>query len=153
MSRIGKQPVKIPSGVSVTIDPENVTVSGTKGTLKQFMFPGIDVAQNEDMIVVSRQSEEDVYKAKHGLMRSLISNMVTGVSKGYTKQLEINGVGFKVAQSGDGLKFSLGYSHDINFKFPGWHHRFNRRQYCYHQRYQQTASRPSRSGNQSFAQA
>jgi len=118
MSRIGKQPVKIPSGVSVTIDPENVTVSGTKGTLKQFMFPGIDVAQNEDMIVVSRQSEEDVYKAKHGLMRSLISNMVTGVSKGYTKQLEINGVGFKVAQSGDGLKFSLGYSHDINFKFP-----------------------------------
>jgi large subunit ribosomal protein L6 len=118
MSRIGKQPVKVPSGVSVTIDDKDVTVSGTKGTLKQFRLDGIDLKQENDEIIVSTKSEEAEYRSRHGLMRTLIDNMVVGVSNGFSKKLELNGVGFRVAQAGTGLKFNLGYSHDVIYNLP-----------------------------------
>lgn len=118
MSRIGKLPIKIPSGVTITIDPDTVTVAGTKGTLSQFTMPGITVIQEGDEVLVSRINDEPMYRAKHGLMRTLINNMVTGVSTGFSKKLEINGVGFRVALAGNGLKLNLGFSHDVNFALP-----------------------------------
>jgi large subunit ribosomal protein L6 len=118
MSRVGKLPIKIPSGVTITVDPEFVTVSGSKGTLKQFMMPGITVTVDGDTAVVGRDSDETLLRAKHGLMRSLINNMVNGVTKGFSKDLEINGVGFRVAMQGQNLKFNLGFSHDVIYKLP-----------------------------------
>ncbi len=118
MSRIGKQPIAIPSGVSVVIDSDAVTVTGPKGTLTQFTMPFIVVKQEGDQLLVSRQNEEPKTRGKHGLMRSLINNMVVGVSQGFSKQLEINGVGFRVNLVGRGLKLSLGFSHDITFPLP-----------------------------------
>src|ERR1700722_12154854 len=113
MSRIGKQPITVPSGVNVTIEASNITVTGPKGTLQQFTMPGIKVVQEGDNLIVTRASDELVHKSKHGLMRSLLSNMVDGVSKGFTKQLEINGVGYRVAPVGNSLRFNLGFSHDV----------------------------------------
>jgi large subunit ribosomal protein L6 len=118
MSRIGKQPITIPSGVTVTIDNDNVTVNGSKGSLTQFRLPGIDIAQEENVINVTRQSDEAEYRSRHGLMRTLINNMVVGVSTGFSKKLEINGVGYRVAQQGTALKFNLGFSHDVIFDIP-----------------------------------
>ncbi len=118
MSRIGKQPIPIPSGVTITVDPDFVTVAGAKGTLKQFTMPGVVVAVEGDTATVTRVNDEAVNRAKHGLMRTLVSNMVVGVSKGFTKQLEINGVGYRVAMQGADLKFNLGFSHDVIFKLP-----------------------------------
>lgn len=118
MSRIGKQPIKIPSGVTVTIDKNSVTVNGTKGSLSQFRLEGIDIVQEGDTLIVTRISDEDLYRARHGLMRSLINNMVVGVSEGFSKKLEINGVGYRVAQEGAGLKLNLGFSHDVKFAIP-----------------------------------
>lgn len=118
MSRIGKQPISIPSGVTITVDDDFVTVTGPKGTLKQFMMPGIDVELKEGSLTVSRQSDEKVHRSKHGLMRTLIANMVKGVSEGFQKKLEVNGVGFKVAMQGTDLKMSLGFSHEILYKVP-----------------------------------
>ncbi len=118
MSRIGKQPIKIPSGVSVTIEHDAVEIKGTKGSLSQFAMPGIKVAQEEDSLVVSRISDEPKVRSKHGLMRSLLSNMVSGVSEGFSKQLEINGVGYRVNMSGSDLKLNVGFSHDVNYKIP-----------------------------------
>jgi large subunit ribosomal protein L6 len=118
MSRIGKQPIKIPSGVTITVDPDFVTVAGAKGTLKQFTMPGVTVAVNGDVATVSRDNDEAVNRAKHGLMRSLVNNMVVGVSQGFSKQLEINGVGYRVASQGTNLKFNLGFSHDVIYELP-----------------------------------
>jgi large subunit ribosomal protein L6 len=118
MSRIGKQPVVLPSGVTVTSDGDFITVNGPKGSLKQFTMPGIQVAVAEKEIVVSRIDDEAINRAQHGLMRSLIANMVTGVSKGFERKLEINGVGFRVQQQGSDLKFNLGFSHDVMYKVP-----------------------------------
>ena len=118
MSRVGKLPIKIPSGVTITVDPDFVTVAGSKGTLKQFTMPGITVKQEGDEVIVTRKNDEAEQRAKHGLMRSLVSNMVVGVSKGFSKKLEINGVGFRVAQQGTDLKFNLGFSHDVIYKMP-----------------------------------
>jgi large subunit ribosomal protein L6 len=118
MSRIGKQPITVPSGVSVTIDADNVAVSGTKGNLSQFRLEGIDVVQDGDTIVVTRKNNEAIYRARHGLMRSLINNMVVGVSTGFSKKLELNGVGYRVAQEGAGLKLNLGFSHDVRYALP-----------------------------------
>jgi large subunit ribosomal protein L6 len=118
MSRIGKQPIDIPSGVTITVDPDWITVAGSKGTLKQFTMPGVTVKQQENQIVVTRDNEEPVNRSKHGLMRTLVANMVEGVSKGFEKKLEINGVGFRVAMAGQGLKMNLGFSHDVNFALP-----------------------------------
>ncbi|HSW75343.1 MAG TPA: 50S ribosomal protein L6 [Candidatus Saccharimonadales bacterium] len=118
MSRVGKLPIQIPSGVTITVDPEFVTVTGSKGTLKQFTMPGINVAVEGDQVVVTRENDEQKIRAKHGLMRALVNNMVTGVSKGFSKKLEINGVGFRVAMQGADLKFNLGFSHDVIYKIP-----------------------------------
>jgi large subunit ribosomal protein L6 len=118
MSRIGKLPIAIPSGVTITVDPENITVSGTKGSLKQFTMPGITVVQEGDQMLVTRINDEPKNRAKHGLMRSLINNMVVGVSQGFSKKLEINGVGYRVAAQGTGLKLNLGFSHDVIFNLP-----------------------------------
>jgi large subunit ribosomal protein L6 len=118
MSRIGKLPIKIPSGVTITVDPDFVTVAGSKGTLKQFTMPGVTVTINGDEAVVTRDNDEAVNRAKHGLMRTLVNNMVIGVSQGFSKKLEINGVGYRVAPQGTDLKFNLGFSHDVIFKLP-----------------------------------
>jgi large subunit ribosomal protein L6 len=118
MSRIGKQPISIPTGVNVTINDRQVTVNGTKGSLTQNILEGIEVNQEVDSLIVSRVSDEKVPKANHGLMRSLINNMVIGVSQGFSKKLEIVGVGYRVSLQGNGLKLNLGYSHDINFPLP-----------------------------------
>lgn len=118
MSRIGKLPVDVPSGVTITIDPDTITVAGSKGTLKQFTMPGVTVVAEGDQIVVTRENDEPKNRAKHGLMRALVNNMVTGVSKGFSKQLEINGVGYRVALSGNTLKMNLGFSHEVVYTLP-----------------------------------
>jgi len=118
MSRIGKQPIDLPSGVTITVEPSKITISGSKGTLEQLTMPGVKVDQQENQVLVSRDNDEAVNRARHGLMRSLLSNMVTGVSQGFEKKLEINGVGYRVAQQGAGLKFNLGFSHDVIYNVP-----------------------------------
>lgn len=118
MSRIGKQPIDIPSGVSVSTDDDFITVSGSKGNLSQFTMPGIKVALDDNQLVVTRADDEAANRARHGLMRSLLANMVKGVSQGFEKKLEINGVGYRVAAQGSDLKFNLGFSHDVIYKVP-----------------------------------
>lgn len=118
MSRIGKLPIQIPSGVTITVDPDFVTVTGAKGTLKQFTMPGVTVTIADGVATVTRVDDEPANRAKHGLMRTLINNMVVGVTKGFSKQLEINGVGYRVAMQGADLKFNLGFSHDVIYKMP-----------------------------------
>jgi large subunit ribosomal protein L6 len=119
MSRIGKQPITIPSGVTITVDPDFVTVAGPKGTLKQFAMPGVTVSVSDNQeAAVTRVNDEAVNRAKHGLMRSLVNNMVVGVSQGFSKKLEINGVGYRVTTQGADLKFNLGFSHDVIYKMP-----------------------------------
>ena len=118
MSRIGKTPITVPAGVTVSVDADTITVSGSKGELKQAMIAGIEVKQDYDQLIVSRVNDEQFNRANHGLMRTLINNMVVGVQGGFTKQLEINGVGFRVALSGNDLKLNLGYSHDVIYKMP-----------------------------------
>jgi len=118
MSRIGKLPVSIPSGVTITVDPDFITVAGPKGTLKQFTMEGITVAVEDNQVVVTRANDEPKIRAKHGLMRALIANLVTGVSQGFSKKLEVNGVGFRVALAGNTLKMNLGFSHEVNYTLP-----------------------------------
>jgi large subunit ribosomal protein L6 len=118
MSRVGRSPIPIPSGVTVTIDAAEVTVAGGKGTLKQFTIPGITVKQAGEEIIVTRANDEPKIRAKHGLMRALLNNMVVGVSQGFSKKLEINGVGYRVAAQGTDLKLNLGFSHDVIYKVP-----------------------------------
>lgn len=118
MSRIGRQPIKVPSGVTVTLGPKAVTVIGPKGSLTHHLVSGINVAQEGDQLVLSRISEEAVNKSNHGLMRSILNNMVFGVSQGYSKKLEVNGVGFRVNLAGQELKLALGYSHEKTYKLP-----------------------------------
>lgn len=118
MSRIGKQPIAVPSGVTITVDPDTITVAGSKGTLSQFTMPGVTVTQTDGNVVVTRENDEPKNRAKHGLMRSLINNMVVGVSQGFSKQLEVNGVGFRVALAGQDLKMNLGFSHEVIYKLP-----------------------------------
>lgn len=118
MSRVGKSPITIPSGVTVTIEPQTITVNGPKGSLSQFTMDDITVSQEGDTLVVSRANDEPKIRAKHGLMRALLNNMVQGVSAGFDKKLEINGVGYRASMAGADIKLNLGYSHDINFKVP-----------------------------------
>lgn len=118
MSRIGKLPIKIPSGVTITIDPDTITVNGSKGSLSQFTLPGINVKQEGEEVIVTRENDEPINRARHGLMRSLINNMVVGVSEGFSKQLELQGVGFRVAMAGQQLKLNLGFSHDVMYDIP-----------------------------------
>ena len=118
MSRVGKLPIAIPSGVTITVDPELITVAGAKGTLTQPQLEGITVKVEDGVCTVTRANDEPKIRAKHGLMRALINNMVDGVSKGFSKQLELNGVGYRVAMAGNGLKFNIGLSHEVNFSLP-----------------------------------
>lgn len=118
MSRVGKLPIKIPSGVTITVDDSKITVVGPKGTLEQFTMPGITVQQDGEQVLVTRVDDQPVHRAKHGLMRALINNMVVGVTEGFSKKLEIQGVGFRVAMAGNQLKMNLGFSHDVMFPIP-----------------------------------
>jgi len=118
MSRVGKLPIGIPSGVTITVDPDNITVVGPKGTLTQFTMPDITVTQEDGQVIVTRANDEPKVRAKHGLMRALLNNMVLGVSSGFTKQLEINGVGYRVALAGQDLKMQLGFSHEVVYHLP-----------------------------------
>src|SRR4051812_17687877 len=113
MSRVGKMPIKVPPGVTITIDDDFVTVTGPKGELKQFTMPGVLIEQQDDVLTVGRENDERQNRARHGLMRSLINNMVAGVTEGFSKKLEINGVGYRVQQQGADLKLNLGFSHDV----------------------------------------
>ncbi len=113
MSRIGRMPVVIPGGVDVTIEGREVTVSGPKGVLSMQVSPPIEVSKEDGVIAVTRPSDEGEIRALHGLSRSLIANMVTGVTEGYRKTLEIVGVGYRVQAKGSGLEFSLGFSHPV----------------------------------------
>ncbi len=112
MSRIGKNPIAIPEGVTVTIEPNIVTVKGKLGELSQ-AYDTITVAEEEGFLLVSRASETKEYKAKHGLYRALFANMIQGVSEGYTKELELVGVGYRASHQGQKLDLALGYSHNI----------------------------------------
>ncbi|SNC62742.1 LSU ribosomal protein L6P [Kytococcus aerolatus] len=119
MSRIGRLPVTVPNGVDVTIDGQDVTVKGPKGELDVTLPEPITAARDEEgAIVVSRPDEERESRARHGLARTLIQNMVTGVTEGYTKRLEISGTGYRVVAKGSDLEFALGYSHPILVKAP-----------------------------------
>ena len=118
MSRIGKQPVKVPNGVTVKVDGQTIAVKGPKGELQRKVHADLSVAFANDEITVSRPSDEERHKALHGLSRTLIANMVEGVTKGYQKQLEITGVGYKAEVRPYGLQLSLGYSHVIEVKAP-----------------------------------
>ncbi len=119
MSRIGLSPIEVPTGVEVSISDKNlVTVKGAKGELYQKIDPNITVEVVEGNILVKRNTEQKDHKAKHGLYRSLLNNMVEGVSKGYQKQLELVGVGFRASNQGQILELSLGFSHPIVFELP-----------------------------------
>ncbi|MBR2617944.1 MAG: 50S ribosomal protein L6 [Paludibacteraceae bacterium] len=118
MSRIGKLPISIPAGVTVTISGNDVTVKGPKGELKQTINPIISVEVNGNEIVCTRPNDEKQTKAMHGLYRVLINNMVVGVSQGYKKTLELVGVGYRVSNQGQVIEFALGYTHNIFLKLP-----------------------------------
>ena len=119
MSRIGKQPITIPAGVTVTIAADNVvTVKGPKGQLTETIDRDIKVEVKENEIIVTRPTDQIRHRAMHGLYRSLLSNTVKGVTDGYKKDLELVGVGFKAANTGNVLDLALGYSHNIIFEIP-----------------------------------
>ena len=119
MSRIGKLPVVIPAGVDVKLEDGNViTVKGPKGTLTRKLVDDLTIAVEDGQVVVTRPSDLKRYKALHGLTRTLIFNMVEGVTNGYTKELEINGVGYRAAKSGNKLTLTLGYSHPVEMIDP-----------------------------------
>ncbi len=118
MSRIGKLPITVPQGVTVTINGHAVSAKGPKGELARTIHPEIAVSMDGNVITVARPSDEPAHKALHGLSRTLIANMVEGVSKGYRKELEITGVGFKAEPKPFGLQLALGFSHQIQYKAP-----------------------------------
>lgn len=118
MSRLGKMPISLPSGVTLNATDDEIVVTGSKGTLSQPALEGITVKQEENQVLVTRKNDEAEYRAKHGLMRALLNNMVTGVSTGFSKKLEIQGVGYRVALAGTDLKMNLGFSHEVVYKLP-----------------------------------
>jgi large subunit ribosomal protein L6 len=119
MSRIGKQPVSIPKGVTVTVGADNVvTVKGAKGELKQAIDRDITIEVKENEVLITRPTDQIRHRAMHGLYRALISNLVKGVTEGYKRELELVGVGFKAANTGNILDLALGYSHNIIFEIP-----------------------------------
>jgi large subunit ribosomal protein L6 len=119
MSRIGKQPVPVPSGVDVTIDGQNLSVKGPRGALSLAVAEPISVTRDDDgAILVARPNDERQNRSLHGLSRTLIANLVTGVTEGYTTKMEIFGVGYRVVQKGSNLEFALGYSHPVIIEAP-----------------------------------
>ncbi len=118
MSRVGKKPIEIPSGVEARIETGKITVKGPLGELSQKVHPKLSIKKESNTLVVERPSDQKLYRELHGLTRNLIANMVTGVSRGYEKTLEITGVGFKAAAQGANLMLSLGFSHPIVYPLP-----------------------------------
>jgi large subunit ribosomal protein L6 len=118
MSRIGKKPIPLPSGVTVSIEPELVQVNGPRGTLSERVPRDITVTQDGDLLVVTRPTDRGEHRALHGLTRSLVANMVEGVTTGFQKTLEIQGVGYRAALKGRDLELALGYSHPVPIKAP-----------------------------------
>jgi large subunit ribosomal protein L6 len=118
MSRIGKKPVTVPNGVTVTVDGQNLVVKGPKGELKRTIHHFISVQFKDGVLTLERPSDEQSHRAMHGMSRSLVQNMVDGVTKGFQKQLEIVGVGYKAEARPYGLQLALGYSHQIEYKAP-----------------------------------
>ena len=118
MSRIGKAPIEIPAGVTVTVNGDNVTVKGPKGELSQKVNPDLTVKVEDGHVVLTRPSDDREHRAQHGLYRALIHNMVVGVSQGYRKEMELVGVGYRASSEGQVLELSLGFSHAIFIKLP-----------------------------------
>jgi large subunit ribosomal protein L6 len=118
MSRIGKQPIPVPAGVEVSIEPEVVRVAGPRGTLEERKPRDIAVEQQDAELLVTRPTDRGEHRALHGLTRSLIANMVTGVTEGYTKRLDIQGVGYRAALKGRDIELQVGYSHPVAIKAP-----------------------------------
>ena len=118
MSRIGRMPIAVPTGVEVSITGQNVAVKGPKGSLAVAVPAPIQVTQADGVITVARPNEERVTRSLHGLSRTLVANLVEGVTKGYSLTINIVGVGYRVAEKGKGLEFQLGYSHSIDFPAP-----------------------------------
>jgi large subunit ribosomal protein L6 len=118
MSRIGRLPIAVPSTVDVTIEGRRLTVKGPKGTLTRELHPDMLVSREEDKLLVKRPTEQKTHKQLHGLTRTLVNNMVVGVTDGYRKGLEITGVGYRAAKNGEKLTLNLGYSHQIEIDPP-----------------------------------
>ena len=118
MSRIGRKPVPVPNGVTVTVNGPAITVKGPKGELSRKLHPDMQVKVENGTVTVDRPSDEDRHRALHGLTRSLIANMVEGVTQGYKKQLEITGVGYKAEVKPFGLQLALGFSHPVEYRAP-----------------------------------
>ena len=118
MSRIGKKPVPVPKGVTVSIDGQTVKVKGPRGELTRTLNQAISVAMENDEVTVARPSDENEHRALHGLSRTLVANMVEGVTKGFQKQLEIIGVGYKAETRPYGLQLALGFSHPVEYRAP-----------------------------------
>ena len=120
MSRVGRMPIAVPPGVTVNIEGERVTVSGPKGELSRSLLPAMRINLEGDTLTVSRPSDSKQHRSQHGLTRSLLANMVDGVSKGFEKTLEIVGVGYRAEKAGDNLVFRIGYSHPVEvIPLPG----------------------------------
>ena len=118
MSRIGNKPITVPEGVEVKLDGQKITVKGPKGTLEREIHKNISVSIEGNVIKVSRPNDEAINRSLHGLTRTLINNMIIGVKDEYTKELQINGVGYRVAKQGNDLNMTLGYSHPVVFEAP-----------------------------------
>jgi large subunit ribosomal protein L6 len=118
MSRIGKKPIQVPEGVTVDVKPGHVTVKGPKGELSQDVSPEMKVSQDDGVLSVERPTDRGEHRALHGLTRSLIANMVEGVTDGYEKRLEIQGVGYRARLQGKSLELALGYSHPVSVSAP-----------------------------------
>jgi large subunit ribosomal protein L6 len=118
MSRIGRQPIPLPAGVTVAIEPETVRVNGPKGELSERVHKDIEVTQDGEQLVVSRPTDRGEHRALHGLTRSLVANMVHGVTTGYEKRLEIQGVGYRAQLKGKNLELAVGFSHPVGVAAP-----------------------------------
>lgn len=118
MSRIGRKPIKVPAGVTVKIEENTIRVEGPKGKLSHPIMPNIKIEQEGDTIFVKRENDEKQTRAFHGLMRAKLANMITGVSVGYTKELELVGVGYRAEVQGNTINFTLGYSHPVKYVLP-----------------------------------
>ena len=118
MSRIGNKHIVIPEGVEVKLDGQKITVKGPKGTLEREIHKNISVSIENNTIIVTRPNDEALNRSLHGLTRTLINNMINGVEKEYTRELQINGVGYRVAKQGNNLNLTLGYSHPVIFEAP-----------------------------------
>jgi large subunit ribosomal protein L6 len=118
MSRIGRQPIAVPAGVTVSIEPERVRVNGPKGELSERVHHDIEVSQEGDQLLVKRPTDRGEHRALHGLTRTLLANMVQGVTAGYEKRLEIQGVGYRATLKGKDLELAVGYSHPVAIRAP-----------------------------------